>query len=243
MVLTGHFSDRAILWDTQMGTPIRSFRHRPHSGPVFTVEFHPQGDQILTGGADSYARLWNCQTGEELTAFRHDTACSGTFDPSGGRILTVGSDHYARQWNANTHQPIGPPLRHRGCLTGGAFSQDGRTLLTCSIDGTARLWDVATCKQLGPSFQHSERVLGAAFWPDDQTIVTETGKADHINSPIGEAKYWRIPQSVSGTDTELTRWAEVITGSELKPHGGVSVLKPDEWAKRSSQLPSQVQRD
>ena len=43
-VLTGHFTDRAILWDTSTLERIREFRHKVHSGPVLTVGFHPEGD-------------------------------------------------------------------------------------------------------------------------------------------------------------------------------------------------------
>jgi WD40 repeat protein len=139
----------------------------PHSGPVTSVAFSPDGRTILIGGTNSgdtvilqaalpggnrrTVRLWDVATGKPVDrpVLHPGPVMSVAFSPNGKTILTGGTDNTARQWDAHTGRPISQPLAHSATVAAVTFSPDGRTILTGSFDKTAQLWDAATGRPIG----------------------------------------------------------------------------------------------
>jgi WD40 repeat protein len=234
-VAVGFHGAAAQLWQVSTGDRKGELKHEQHSGPVFSISFHPNGHLILTGGSDSFARMCNASTNEEVAPLRHDTGCWGTFSPDGSLVVTASTDHNARIWDVRTCTPRGPPLKHSGVVTAAVFSRDGRTVLTSSTDRTARLWDVATGKQLGPSMQHAGEVMRVGFEPDGAVLTSEEGVFPP-SAPPSAARFWRVAPSPEGTDDQIELWAEVMTGMELDENGGARVLDVATWRERARRL-------
>jgi WD40 repeat protein/tRNA A-37 threonylcarbamoyl transferase component Bud32 len=123
---------------------------------------------------------------------------------------------------------LGLPLRHRADEA--AFTPDGRIALT-GLDNSLRLWDVASGKQVGPNLPMrgwSMRPWATAVFADDQTLV-----AMHND---GVVRRWPVPQPIEGSPTRLELWVQALTGMRLDPHGGVSMLRAEEWQAVRQQL-------
>ncbi|MEQ1904745.1 MAG: WD40 repeat domain-containing serine/threonine-protein kinase [Pirellulaceae bacterium] len=76
----------------------------PHPSFVHSVEFSPDGNQILTGCRDGHARLFNWRSGEILLdQLNHDAdIIDATFTPDSRFLLTLGLDNQLRVWHGTT---------------------------------------------------------------------------------------------------------------------------------------------
>ena len=106
------WDSRAVVRDLLTGRPKWVLRHELHTGPIFTLAYSRDGQQLLTGGADSFARIWDMSTGEEIQRFQHPTAAVARYSPDESMIITAGPNRNAQLWNVSTGLPFGPPLRH-----------------------------------------------------------------------------------------------------------------------------------
>jgi WD40 repeat protein len=150
------------------------------------------------------------------------------FSPDGRTILTGSWDHSARLWDAATSAPRGAPLRHAGPVVSLAFSADNHSVLTASKDGTARLWDAHRGQPLGPPLRHDDEVSGALFDPQGRWLVT----ASHDRT----VRLWEMPVPAEGSAEQVALWAQVLTGAELDPSGGMHVLDAATWNARRQRL-------
>jgi WD40 repeat protein len=78
-------------------------------------------------------------------------------------MMAINAGVAARLWDAATGQPIGPPMKHDGPVSGALLTRDLTRILSWSEDRTLRLWDVATGQPIGPQ----TRFLS---WSDDNTV-------------------------------------------------------------------------
>jgi WD40 repeat protein len=109
-----------------------------------------------------------------------------------------------------------------------AFSRNGRWVVTGSMDGTARVWDPGTGRPLGPPLYHGEASHFVAVDPRSGWFVTA--------GPDGTAKLWRAPFSLKASLNQIVLGAQVRTGVELDPDGGVKVLDVADWRRRRQRL-------
>jgi WD40 repeat protein/serine/threonine protein kinase len=151
-----------------------------HAGPVYEVDFSPDGSRFVTASYDHTAQVWDTATGAPL--FKKPLQHSGPvnsarFSPDGHKIVTVTHDGFAHVWNARTGEPLLKPLRHgkpeldeSNVVETAVFSPDGKRVLTASWDHAARVWDAETGEQLAELI-HPNRVASATFSPDGTRIV------------------------------------------------------------------------
>ncbi|MEW6237963.1 MAG: WD40 repeat domain-containing protein [Candidatus Omnitrophota bacterium] len=87
--------DTGQTWDTtarifnrQTGTELVRIQH---GFPVVSVQFSPDGQQLLTGSWDGTAALWNVKTGGLIRQFKHDDTWveKAVYTPDKKHILTV----------------------------------------------------------------------------------------------------------------------------------------------------------
>jgi WD40 repeat protein len=126
----------------------------PHPAWVLSVQFSPDGTQLLTGCTDGMARLWDWQKGRLVCpGFDHgDEVHNARFVPHQPWILTLGHDAIVRGWEPLTGKAIMPPLRLWPRLSSHVddlmISGDGRLF---AVPGTKTflVGDVADCGILG----------------------------------------------------------------------------------------------
>ncbi|MHC4538323.1 MAG: protein kinase domain-containing protein [Planctomycetota bacterium] len=222
-------SDRARLWDAATLKCLHEFPQ--HQRPVGNVAFSADGSQLLTGSQDGTTQLWDAVTlkpiGKPLVHQSEVKAVA--FSPDGAKFLIGFADGTIRLWDSETLRPIGTPLQQVEVVSGVAFSRDGSQFLACSIDRTARLWDAATLKPIGPPLEHSSWWPHTSFSPDGSEILL----ADRYVT----AAVWQAPPGpLEGDYERLVCWVQVVTGMELDPTGGISILDAPEWQQRRRRL-------
>lgn len=161
----------ARVWDAATGKELAVLRG--HEALIRSVQFSPDGKQIVTASEDQTARIWDAATGKELAVLRgHEgTVYHARFSPDGRQIVTVSFDNTARVWDAATGKEL-TVLRGDGGSVGSAqFSPDGQQIVTAN-DGTAGVWDAATGKKLAVLHGNDGSVHSAQFSPDGQQIAT-----------------------------------------------------------------------
>ncbi len=117
-LLTGHDSNRAILWDVASGRKLQ------------TVSGHA-GQSVTSSSAMSLG-----------------TVLAVAFSPNGRRFVTGSKDKTAIVWDVATGRPLRSLVGHTHQINAVLFSRDGRRVLTGSSDGTVRIWDLATGREL-----------------------------------------------------------------------------------------------
>jgi len=240
-VTTGVFADGRAdqacitpqVWDA--GTGARLLTLTGHEGPVYSVDWSPDGATILTGGEDGSARIWDADTGVERLALsgHTDVEWHAVWSPDGDRIATASADGTARVWDVsaalNTGAKTGVELLtlpgHSGSVYGLAWSPDGERVATASADGRARVYLLPeVSSEAGPAAAgltgeivtvfsgHSDEVIGLAWSPDGDRIATA--------SADGTARVW---DAVTGEEL-------VALYSPLDMYGGVA------WSPAGDQL-------
>ena len=155
-----------------------------HGDGLNTVEYSPDGTEILTASKDGTARLWDARTGAPIgEPLRHGgDVLKAVFSPDGRRVATASADSTARVWDARTGESVTPPIHHTEGLVDLAFSPDSARLATASTDTTAGLWDAGTGQSVGPAWplHNAEGVTSVCFSPDGTRLLL--GTADGVAS-------------------------------------------------------------
>jgi WD40 repeat protein len=146
-----------------------------HKGPVRSVSFSPDGQQLASSSDDTMVRIWDLQ-GRELKKFENKKYASSvsaiSLSRDGKKIVSGGEDGTIRFWDLQG-QPLGEPFKaHLGAVKSVAFSSDDKQIVSGSKDGTIRLWDLQG-QPLGEPFKaHLGDVNSVAFSPDGKKIVS-----------------------------------------------------------------------
>jgi WD40 repeat protein len=179
----------------------------PHSKPVYSVAFSPDGKTIATGSSDNTLKLWSVD-GRELQTFtgHSDRVLSVAFSPDGKTIVTGSGDKTVKLWSVDGRE-LQTFTGHSDRVLSVAFSPDGKTIATGSFDKTVKLWSVDG-KELQTFTGHSDRVWSVAFSPDGKTIAT--GSLDKT------VKLW----SVDGRELQtFTGHSDLVRSVAFSPDG------------------------
>jgi WD40 repeat protein len=160
------------LWDRESGNEVARFDGTTQA--METVQFSPDGRQILAAGREGAVHVWNIRSrkGRLLTA---DSDGNTAFSLDSQQILALtDGGRRVRLWDANTGKERLTIEQQDG--SGGfetaVFSPDGRRILTASLNGMAQIWDAQTSKELQCLLGHTAYVRDAYFANGGSQAVT-----------------------------------------------------------------------
>lgn len=143
------------LWDASIGKKLReiNFEDAGLIAPRGSVDFSPDGKQILVAYHDPKVRLIDAQTGKNIQTLVHPDAVDiASFSPDGNHVLTVDfPDRYStgviRIWDTKTGKETMKLDPESGTIVMSAvFSPDGQRVI--GGGDPVQVWEAATGKRV-----------------------------------------------------------------------------------------------
>jgi WD40 repeat protein len=226
-----------------LGEPLQPLGS-PRPLAVSVMVFSPDGKTLLTGSYDNTAQLWNAATGGPISGpLRHEGSeyalggayrvslapnnprgiSSVGFSANGALAMTAGQDQAIRFWNAATGEPVAPPLRHRGPVSGLRFSPDRAIGVSQTAEGSGWFWETATGRPLALLPEHQGPYQVQGFCAGGRTVLTSgrEGFLHLLEVPITGTDDTRLPHDgvmsvafspdgrtalTGGTDSMARKW-------------------------------------
>jgi WD40 repeat protein/serine/threonine protein kinase len=194
-----------------------------HSGPLITVAWSPDGQQIASGGWDQVVDVWDLETRRTRHILRghHDAIYHLVFSHDGRRLVSSSSDASAKVWDPATGEELLTLRGHRSALGSVAFSPDDRLLATSSEDGTVKIWDATAGRESLPLRGHQAAVTSVDFQPDGRRLVS--GSAD------GMLKIWDAQSARLVLD--LVGHKRAVWCAAYSPDGRMIASAGGDWSK------------
>ena len=187
--------------------------------PVYSLEFSPDGKQILSSSYDNSIKLWDVASGNLVKEFKphkekefekghQEPVYTAVFSPD-GKFIASGSSGLERTikiWNidgsvardlANPSYKTAanfPPASHPGAVTNLRFTKDGKYLISVGDapgnKGFLAVWDWQAGKMVASETLQLGVFYGLALSPDQKTLAVTAGNRDRkLSSPEFNAAY------------------------------------------------------
>jgi len=183
-----------------------------HSGDIFSVRFHPEGQFLASSGFDRQIFLWN--TYGECDNFAVMSGHAGAvmelcFSTDGDQLYTCSTDKTLAIWDVASGQRTRKMRGHTTFINTVSSARRGPTLL-CSggDDSTVRLWD-GRKKTPTTTLQATYQVTAGAF--------SDTAEQVFSSGIDNEVKVWDLRKNA--VLYRMKGHSDTVTGLTLSPDG------------------------
>jgi WD40 repeat protein/serine/threonine protein kinase len=155
--------------------------YRGHTAAVYSVDWSPDGKQIVSGGRDGLAKVWNAATGANLLTYlghAPNPVNAVAWSPDGSLIASASNDATVQVWDARTGKVVVAYRGHTDFVATLAWSPDGKRIVSAggdpytNGDHTVHIWEVSTGKPLLMYSGHTQEVHQVAWSPDGTRIAS-----------------------------------------------------------------------
>ncbi|HBB34353.1 MAG TPA: hypothetical protein DDZ80_16510 [Cyanobacteria bacterium UBA8803] len=197
LLLASSSFDRTVkLWDVQTGECLKTFLG--HTNRVWTVAYHPNGQQIVSGGDDHATKLWSIKTGRCTKTFKgHTNAVLSLALSAECRYLASGhEDQTVRLWDIQSGAIVQTLREHTNRVWSVAFHPTSQypLLASGSADHTIKLWDWKLGNCLQTLQGHASWVWSIAFNPNGTQLVSGSYDQTVKLWDVSTAQCWKTLQ-------------------------------------------------
>lgn len=185
-LVSGSSDKSVILWDTTTGELLNTIERQNR---VFSVDFHPTGNQIAIGervnDKEGIITIWDTETNTEITQLiGHGGAINDLqYIGDGSQLITASSDFQIFLWDVESATITRRFSGHTRLVRTVAVSPDGNYILTGSDDRTVILWRFEDGEILY-KYTGLERIRDIAFAPDGEHFITADAQPNPITWTI-----------------------------------------------------------
>ncbi|MBD2680814.1 MULTISPECIES: AAA-like domain-containing protein [Nostoc] len=180
-----------------------------HNDAVRSVNFSPNGQNIVTASEDNTVRLWSIG-GREIKKFitPNQIFTSVIFSPDSKMIAAISANNTVKIWGIDGQEIITlKGQEQEEFMSSICFTPDGKVIAAPSQDNTVKLWNIKG-QEIKTLKGHNYSVWSISCSPDSKTIVT----ADKG----GFVKIW----SIDGRELKTFQASEQsIFGVSFSPDG------------------------
>lgn len=147
-----------------------------NSGPVWSIDFTPDGQTLVMAIDDGTVKLWDVGSGQlRSTISAHKGPVWATSVSPSGKIFATGHDDGAVHiWDLKTETQL-HSLKVAGPVRTLAFARKGNRLAVGTRTGQISIWDAEKAEELTKLEGHQGEVVSVAFSPDDQLLGSASG--------------------------------------------------------------------
>jgi WD40 repeat protein len=197
----------AYFWEAQTGhkltVPARC------NDDIQSIEFSPDGRQVLTASKDKTADVWDLQIGHVWPQFLAPGADvnSAAFSPEGDRLMTSSDDFISENAAAvvcdlRTGRRLTGLLPHKGRVEPANFSPDGTRIVTVSPKGTAVVREVHNGRALTVLTNGELGWVGQARFSRDGTRIIGTQASEYPQ--VWDARTGELLSKANSTAGDLS---------------------------------------
>jgi WD40 repeat protein len=162
-----------------------------HSGPVYAVQFSPDGSKLASASRDKKVMVWDPSTGARLHTLEghSDEVNAVQFSPDGSKLASASHDKKVMVWDPSTGARLHTLEGHSAGVLAVQFSPDGSKLASASDDKKVMVWDPSKGARLHTLEGHSDEVNAVQFSPDGSKLASASDYEKVVwdlntNSPV-----------------------------------------------------------
>lgn len=169
-----------IIYDVASGKTVKEFQHKKNTS-VNSIDFSPDGQNIVTGGHNRKAIIWNIEKANKVDEFEHkEIVYSVSFSPDGeylatGTIIWGQSKGKVIIWNVKNGTKLWQ-FEHQDQVNNVKFSPDGKYFAS-RAGKKITIWNIiASKKKLIINKQkeiHTISNLKGLAWSSDGKLISE----------------------------------------------------------------------
>ncbi len=197
--------DVLYLWNLETGQELLQLRS--DSGPVYRVEFSPDGETLVSAYKDGTVRLWQTGTREHQILLHGDWVTSLAFNHTGSLLATGAYDNAIQIWRVADGENIATLPAHAKNFTSIAF-HPSRNLLAASLATNLVIYDLETREVIMESDRQYGTVWDLAFNPTGTVLATGAS-----NRTI---QFWDVD---TGQELAAFKHQNTVTSLAFSPDG------------------------
>lgn len=157
------------IWNVKTYSLLRTFAD---SGWVNTIDFSPDGENILSASFDSI-KIWNVKSGNIVLT--HEGVTPAIYSIDGRFVASACNNRAIKVWDSKTGCDIVTLEGHDNFINSLVFSPDGKQL--CSAASDIKLWDLTSGECVKTITGHESTVESVSYRDDGFTIVSSSRDA------------------------------------------------------------------
>jgi WD40 repeat protein len=157
-------TDVGIIKVIETSNPENSFELKGHNGPIFSLVFSRDGQQLFSSSSDKKVLLWDLDARNNTVVYNEQSAVRVLTASPDGRFLAGGAeDGRLLLWDIKSNQMTVINSDEQSPIYSIAFNNYGTMVASGDLKGNVRLWNPFSKKLIRNLKNHNARVVDIKF--------------------------------------------------------------------------------